>query len=120
MNGLFALGETVLGSWKLTRLLGEGSYGRVYEALREDFGTTYRAAIKIITIPQNQSELLGARAEGMSEESVIAYFRTLIEEIVREFAIMAQLKGTANIVCYEDHAVVPHSVGIGWDVLIRM
>ena len=120
MNGHYEIGEVVLGHWKLVRLLGEGSYGKVYEAEREDYGSKYTAAIKIVTVPQSQSEVDTARAEGMSEESVTAYFRGFVEEIVQEFAVMARLKGTANVVCYEDHAVVPHESGIGWDILIRM
>ena len=50
----YAIGDTVFGSWRLTRLLGEGSYGRVYQAERDDFGVTYQAAIKIITIPRDE------------------------------------------------------------------
>ena len=61
MNGHYDIGELVLGDWKLVRLLGEGSYGRVYEAEREDFGVVYKAAIKIITIPQSRSEILNAQ-----------------------------------------------------------
>jgi len=48
------------------------------------------------------------------------YFYSVVEDIVREFAIMAKLKGTANVVSYEDHMVIRHSDGIGWDILIRM
>ena len=33
---------------------------------------------------------------------------------------MSRLKGTGNIVSYEDHAVLRHPDGIGWDILIRM
>ena len=53
MNGHYQPGDVVLGKWKLTRLIGEGSFGKVFEAEREDFGATYKAAIKIITIPQS-------------------------------------------------------------------
>ena len=120
MNGQYNAGDTVLGNWKLSRLIGEGSFGRVFEAVREDFGTTYKAAIKIITIPQRQSEIKSARAEGMDEKSVNDYFRSFVEEIVREFALMSRLKGTANVVSYEDHTVIPHQGTIGWDIIIRM
>jgi hypothetical protein len=47
----------------------------------------------------------------MDEESVTAYFRSFVEEIVREFELMSRLKGTANVVSYEDHEVVPHEDG---------
>ena len=120
MNGHYELGETVLGNWKLVRLLGEGSYGKVYEAHREDFGTIYKAAIKIITIPKSQGEVTSARAEGMDEVSVTAYFHSFVERIAQEFALMSQLKGTANVVSYEDHDTIPHDGTLGWDIIIRM
>jgi len=120
MNGQYRLGDIVLGNWTLTRLLGEGSFGRVFEAEREDFGTIYKSAVKVITIPQNQAEVKNAREEGMSEDSLIAYFRSFVEEVVQEFSLMSRLEGTANIVSYKDHMVVSHSGKIGWDILIRM
>ena len=101
MNGHYQPGDVVLGKWKLTRLIGEGSFGKVFEAEREDFGATYKAAIKIITIPQSQSEAQSARSEGMDDASVTAYFRSFVEEIVKEFELMSKLKGTANVVSYE-------------------
>jgi len=113
-------GDVVLNNWKLVRLIGEGSFGRVFEAEREDFGTIYKAAIKIITVPQNQSEIRSVRADGMDDDSAKTYFRGLVEELVQEFALMSRLKGTANIVSYEDHTVIEHSEGIGWDIIIRM
>ena len=120
MNGHYQAGDLVLGSWRLVRLLGQGSYGSVYEAQREDFGITYRSAIKIITIPSSKSEIQSARSEGMDNAEVTAYFRGFVEELTREFALMARLKGTANIVSYEDHVVLPHEGEIGWDIIIRM
>ena len=50
MDEQYSLGDIVLGNWTLTRLIGERSFGRVFEAEREDFGHTYRSTIKIITI----------------------------------------------------------------------
>jgi len=33
---------------------------------------------------------------------------------------MSKLKGNSHIVSYEDHQVIKHENGIGWDILIRM
>lgn len=120
MNGQFKAGDVVLGNWTLVQKIGEGSFGKVFEAHRQDFGVTYRSAIKIVTIPQNKSEITNAKAEGMDDASVTTYFKSVVENIVQEFALMSKLKGTANIVSYEDHSVVPHEGEIGWDIIIRM
>lgn len=113
-------GEKVFGSWSVKELLGKGAFGRVYRIEREEFGTVYQAAMKKIVIPQTDEEIEDAISEGMDEESVTSYFKGFVEEIVNEFNLMSKLKGHTNIVNYEDHQVIPHEDGIGWDILIRM
>lgn len=120
MEHQFQEGDVVLGNWTLVRLIGQGSFGRVFEARREEFGIAYKSAVKVITIPYSQSEISSARAEGMDDDSIRTYFQGVVREIVQEFSLMSRLKGTANVVSYEDHAVIPHPDGIGWDILIRM
>lgn len=112
--------EPLFGAWYIKKTLGEGSYGKVFQIEREDFGVTYQSALKAITIPQNQSEIKSVMADGMDEASVTAYYENFVEEIVGEFVLMSKLKGTSNIVSYEDHRVIRHKDGIGWDILIRM
>ena len=112
--------EPIFGAWKINRLIGEGNFGKVFEIEREDFGRTYTAALKVITIPQNESELKSVMADGMDEKSITVYYRGFVEEIVDEFSLMANLKGNSNIVSYEDHMVLEHQNEIGWDILIRM
>ncbi len=106
--------------WQNAGLLGEGSFGKVYKIQREEFGQTYEAALKVITIPASQGDVRAAYEEGMDEESVTEYFRGFVEDIVAEFALMSKLKGNSNIVSYEDHMVVQHEGEVGWDILIRM
>lgn len=112
--------EKVFTNWTVKELIGQGSFGKVYRIEREEFGTVYQAAMKKIVIPQSQEDIEDAISEGMDEQSVTSYFQGFVEEIVNEFRLMSQLKGHTNIVSYEDHMVVPHEDGIGWDILIRM
>ena len=112
--------EPIFGWWKITRLIGEGSYGKVFEVERKDFGVTYKAALKAITVPANPGELLSAQASGMDEASVRTYFGSFVQELVKEFAIMSKLKGNSNVVSYENHQVIEHRDQIGWDILIQM
>ena len=120
MNGTYKSGDTVLNGWTLAELIGEGSYGKVFEAVRSEYGITEKAAIKIITIPQNQDEIINARTEGMSDDTVRNYFSSFVEEVIQEVALMSKLKGNDNIVNYEDYEVNEFYEGIGWDIIIRM
>ena len=112
--------EPIFGAWRITRLIGEGSFGKVFEMEREDFGVTYKAALKAITVPANESEVREVMAEGMDEASVRDYFGTFVQDLVKEFALMSKLKGNSNVVSYENHQVIEHKGGIGWDILIQM
>ena len=112
--------EPIFGEWSIVREIGEGSFGKVFEIERRDFGYTYKAALKAITIPQSRSEIERIADDGMGPESVTAYFRGFVQELVEEFRIMSKLKGESNIVSYEDHRVIEHTNEIGWDVFIRM
>ena len=112
--------EPIFGVWHITRLIGEGSFGKVFEMEREDFGQVYKAALKAITIPASQSEVRSVRSEGMDEESVRATFESKVQELVKEFALMSKLKGNSNVVSYENHQVIEHKDNISWDILIQM
>ena len=112
--------EPIFGSWQITRLIGEGSFGKVFEIQREDFGEVYKAALKTITIPASQSEVRSVMSEGMDEGSVRTYFGGFVKKLVQEFALMSKLKGNSNVVSYENHQVIEHQDGIGWDILIQM
>ncbi len=112
--------EPFWGEWRISRTLGEGAYGKVYEVERIDFGKRYVSALKAITIPQSESEWKSVCSEGMDEKSATAYFMDVISGIVDETALMNQLKGHGNIVSYEDHKVVEHEDKHGWDIFIRM
>ena len=112
--------EKIWRGWKVDKFLGQGSFGKVYKIVREDFGHTYEAAMKVIEIPQNQSEVEMAMNDGMTGESVTEYFKSMVEDIVEEFTVMSKLKGNSNIVSYEDHEVVRKEDGFGWEIYIRM
>lgn len=119
-TGYYKKYEPLFNSWYIKEVLGAGSFGTVYEIERQDFGKKYHAAMKAITIPQNQSEVKSVIADGMDEASATSYFRKIVEDVVGEFELMSKLKGNSNIVSYEDHLVIGHNGQIGWDILIKM
>lgn len=110
------------GEWYIKELLGKGSFGAVYKAEKEEYGTTYTCAIKHIQIPFedfNESSIL---AEGLATdaESLTEYYKKLLDKLLVEINTCYQLKGHTNIVSYEGHSVVERPEGKGYDVFIRM
>ena len=112
--------EPIFGSWYLSKLIGKGSFGKVFEITREELGATYKAALKIISVPQDEDDVRQRMLDGTDVASVSEYYEGLLKEIVNENEIMARLKGNSNIVSYEDHQIIRHDDGVGYDILIRM
>ena len=112
--------SSIWPEWKVAEQLGEGTYGKVYKAVREEHGVTSNAAIKIVSIPQSDAEISSLKAEGLDESGTRSYFEGLVTDFVNEIKAMESLKGTANIVSIEDYKVVEKDDKIGWDIFIRM
>lgn len=119
---LYTVGSTVLDGWKIVRLIGEGAYGKVFEIEKsiDSYGLTTHSALKVIQIPQSQGDIRSALSEGMDEHTVTSQFRSYVDEIVHEIAVMSTLKSHPNIVSYEDHYIHEYPGEIRWDILIRM
>ena len=112
--------STIWPEWNVVEQIGKGSFGKVYKAVRDDHGFTNYAAIKVLTIPQNPSELTSLKADGYNETSARSYFEGIVIDFVNEIKLMVSLKGTANIVNIEDYKVIERVDEIGWDIFIRM
>lgn len=112
--------EPLFGEWKISKLIGKGSFGEVYEIERDNFGIKYKAALKAISIPVDESELNELMSSGMSVAETKQYIKQSAKDIVNEFVLMSKLKGNTNIVSYEDHQVIEHEDQLGWDILMKM
>lgn len=106
--------------WETVRILGRGSYGAVYEIQRDVFGELEKAALKVISIPQNQSEVDELYRDGYDEESIVKTFESHLKSIVNEYSLMRKMNGCSNIVHCDDVRYVPKGDGIGWDIYIKM
>jgi serine/threonine protein kinase len=116
----YKIGTKVFGDWEIVKELGHGASGTVFELEKNDFHIKTKSALKVITVPASPSDVEYVMSEGMSSQSVTSYFEGFVDEIVKEIAVMSDLKNHPNIVRYEDHMVRRHDQGIGWDILIRM
>ncbi len=70
--------------WKIVKQIGRGSYGVVYEAVRKEFDITNEAAIKVITIPLDSSELDSLRSEGLDFNASRTYLKKIVKEFINE------------------------------------
>lgn len=106
--------------WKIVEQIGEGSFGKVYKAVREEHTMTTYAAIKVISIPQSDAEVSSLRSEGLDEDASKTYFEGIVNDFVNEIKLMESMKGTSNIVSVEDFRVFEKEDKIGYDIFIRM
>lgn len=107
--------------WETVRVIGRGGYGAVYEIARSDYsGGIERAAMKVISIPQNPGVIETMYSEGYDTESITRTLEKYSNDILSEYSIMRKLNGTANVVSCDDYRKVRHADGLGWDIFIRM
>ena len=106
--------------WEVVRLIGRGGFGEVYEIRRNVFGHEEKAALKVITIPQSNQDVEELRGDGYSGEEITDYFQSFLKDIVREYALMSEMKGHTNIIYCDDLRYIQHDDGVGWDIYIKM
>ena len=92
----------------------------MYEIERELFGEVEKAALKVISIPQNASEIDEMYGDGHDEESITSIFKSHLKSIIAEYSMMRKLNDCTNIVRCDDVRYVQHDEDIGWDVYIKM
>lgn len=113
--------KEVWPEWQIEeKPLGRGAYGVVYKAMRNDNNIQSFSAIKVISIPADESEVDTLRSEGMSISATRTYFENLVTDFTREIQLMESLKGLPNIVDVSDYKVIERTDEMGWDIYIRM
>ena len=112
-------GSTVFGNWIIEEKIGSGAFGTVYKIKKEEFGRTYFAAMKVLKIPQDNSEYKKLRSEGMDDESISTYYGQIVEDFIKEIELLSSLDGITNIVDYKDHIIEP-SADLGYTIYIKM
>lgn len=106
--------------WETVRLIGQGSFGSVYEIQRDVLGSVERAALKVISIPQSNSDIDELYNDGYDEESITSTFQSHLQSIVAEYSLTRKMNGCSNIVNCDDVRYVQHADGFGWDIFIKM
>ena len=106
--------------WKIVKYLGSGGYGKVYEIEKNVSGVQEKAALKIVSRPEYESEIDDYYSNGYDQESIIALYENEIQNYVQEYRLMKEQQEQSNIVACDDIAVVPHENGVGGNIFIRM
>lgn len=106
--------------WEIVKQIGRGSYGVVYKAVRKEFDFVSEAAIKVITIPSDSSELDSLRSEGLDFNASRTYLQEIVKDFINEIRVMESVKATPNVVSIEDYRAVEKTDELGWDIYIRM
>lgn len=106
--------------WKIVRRLGGGGFGTVYEIERDFYGEEELAAMKVIRIPKEESDLDDDYNSGMTEEEVREKYTYIQNYFSKEYQLMLEFKGHSNIVNCHDFSVVPNPDGPGCALYIRM
>ena len=112
--------EQVWPEWQVDRLIGKGSYGEVYRCFKVgDEGKEY-AAVKVISVPQDDYDADSIGSEGMTGEQSREYYKDITDNFINEIKILEALKDEKHIVNIQDSRVVEKEDGIGWQIFIRM
>ena len=110
--------EPLWGKWTVKRIIGEGSFGAVYEAESEKFGNRSSCAVKLISF--KNAEMLQGVKEGktLSNEELEQLKIEEARKNVREAVLMEKLQGRDHIVTIHDYDIFPGETTT--DVIIRM
>ena len=84
--------------WEVVRKIGQGSFGGVYEIRRTlPDGRTEKAALKKLSVPQDQAEIEEMLSQSFSTESITAHYRDQMSDLVKEYSLMQELSGCGNL-----------------------
>ena len=106
--------------WETVGLIGRGNFGAVYEIQRNVLGNIEKEALKVISIPQNESDIDEMYSNGYDDESIADTVKGHLNSIVAEYSLMRKMRDCANVVHCDDVSYVRHDNGIGWDIFIKM
>ena len=110
--------EPLWGKWTVKRIIGEGSFGAVYEVESEKFGNRSSCAVKLISF--KNAEMLQGLSDGetLSGEELEQLKIEEARKNVREAVLMEKLQGRDHIVTIYDYDIFPGETTT--DVVIRM
>ena len=107
------------GEWNIDKLIGIGSYGKVYKISKQLGDENVISAVKHITIPTREQYEDAILSIGNNQENLNIYFKDIVKKFENEIRLLYKLRGNTNIVNYEDYMIKARE-DIGWDIFIKM
>ncbi len=107
------------GIWPEWEITGEVADG-MYEAVQRDPSGEKWTTIKIVSIPEKESEIELFHADGRSENWIRMYLQKKVNDFIENIQLLASFKNIQNMIFIEEYKVVQKANGIGWDLYIRM
>lgn len=104
--------------WRLEGLLCRGSCSSVYRVIRQSDGA--HAALKVIPIPMDDSEIPRLRSNGYDDETISRILGDRLVEIFDKYDLLATLTGEPNIVSIGDVLYTRDRDGSGCTVSVLM
>ena len=114
--------QSVWPDWQAKDILGKGSYGTVFRAVKEKFGGGKESAIKVVHIPTDDNQIEQIRKSfHLSDKELKEYFYPEVEKLKEEVALMEKLGENEHCLHIQDFDILEEPEGsIGWNILIRM
>jgi serine/threonine protein kinase len=106
--------------WDTIDTIGSGSFGTVYEIQRTVLDQVGKAALKVIQIPKNSSDIDELYSDGYDEESVTSKYDDHLKSIIAEYNLMRKISGCNNVVRCDDVHYERRNDSIGWNIFIKM
>jgi serine/threonine protein kinase len=116
------IGSTVLGGYTVTELLGAGTFGTVYKAVKKNPSGEFVRALKHIVIPSEKQFESVFNSMGGDLSKVDDYFSEMLKGIVTEIQILNDLseKGVQNIVRYYENDIITTESPKRYNIYILM
>lgn len=115
------IGETKLG-YTITELVGQGGFGTVYKAVKKNKALETVRALKHISLPSRKewTDIYNSMGNDMARTD--AYFDTILQEILNEIRILADLtnKGVKNVVWYYENEIEDTPSPKHYDIYLLM
>lgn len=108
--------------WQVKEIIGRGSYGVVFRAVKEKFGVEKESAIKVVRIPTDESQVAQVQQSfGLDVNGLKDYFYPEVEKLKEEVVLMEKLGEDPHCLQIQDFDILEDPEGnVGWYILIRM